>query len=83
VAKDKPWTKKEKQTFIQLVSKGKAVDVISQALDKSEDDVFIKLRRLGLEVVVGEKNQPTTTSRSDLPKLPSVENVMKRSSAAQ
>jgi hypothetical protein len=41
----------------------------------------MKAKRLGLEVVVSEKNQPTTTT--EVPDdLPSIENVMKRLSAA-
>jgi ABC-type ATPase with predicted acetyltransferase domain len=43
----------------------------------------MKAKRLGLEVVVSEKNQLTTTTHSKLPsELLSIENVMKRLSAA-
>jgi hypothetical protein len=83
MTKGKPWTKKQEQTLIQLIRKGKAVDVIAKVLSKTEEAVYMKLKRLGLEVVVSEKNQLTTSSRSRLPsELPSIENVMKRLSAA-
>ena len=83
MTKGKPWNREEEQTLIQLVKKGKSIDIIAKALDKSEDAIFIKLQRLGLEVVEAKKNSPTTTSCSELPKdLPTVENVMKRLSAA-
>jgi hypothetical protein len=81
--KGKPWTKDQEQILIKLVRKGKAVDVIAKVLGKTEEAVYMKLKRLGLEVVVSEKNQLTTSSRSKLPsELPSIENVMKRLSAA-
>ena len=56
--------------------------MIAKVLGKTEEAVFMKLKRLGLEVG-SEKNQPPTSSRSKLPcELPSIENVMKRLSAA-
>jgi len=81
--KGKPWSKEEEQTLIQLWQKGKTVDVISKVLGKTEEAIYMKLKRLGLEVVVSEKNQLTTSSCSKLPsELPSIENVMKRLSVA-
>lgn len=82
MTKGKPWTKKEKQTPIQRAKKGKSVDVTAKALGKSENAIFIKLRRLRLEVE-SNKISLSTTSCSDLSKeLPTVKNVMKRLSAA-
>lgn len=80
--KGKPWTKEEEQTLIKLIQKGKAVDIISKVLGKTEEAVYMKLKRLGLEVVVSEKNQLTTTTYNLPKELPSIENVMKRLSAA-
>jgi len=83
MTRGKQWTKEQEQMLIQLIRKGKTVDVIAKAMGKTKEAVFMKLKRLGLEVVVSEKNQLTTTSRSQLPsELPSIENVMKRLSAA-
>jgi DNA-binding CsgD family transcriptional regulator len=83
MTKGKPWTKEQEETLIQLIRKGKAVDVIAKVLSKTEEAVHMKLKRLGLEVVVSEKNQLTTSSQLKLPKeLPTIENVMKRLSAA-
>jgi uncharacterized protein YydD (DUF2326 family) len=51
-------------------------------MDLTDNAVYMKAKRLGLEVVVSEKNQLTTSSHSRLPsELPSIENVMKRLSA--
>jgi len=81
--KGKPWIKEEEQILIELLKKGKSVDVISRALGKPEGAVYMKMKRLGLEVVVTEKNQLTTTSSVKTgTELPSIENVMKRLSAA-
>lgn len=83
MAKGRPWTKEQEQTLIQLIRKGKAVDVIAKVLHKTEEAIYMKLKRLGLEVVVSEKNQLTTSSRSKTPtELPSIENVLKRLSRA-
>ena len=50
--KGKPWTKDQEQRLIQFVRKGKTVDVITKALDNIEETVYMKLKRLGLVVVV-------------------------------
>lgn len=80
--KGKPWTKDQEQILVQLLKKGKSVDVISRALGKPEGAVYMKMKRLGLGVVVNEKNQVTTTSLKTVTELPSIEDVMKRLSAA-
>lgn len=64
--KGKPWTKKEEHALVDLVRK-KRVDVIVKALGKTEEAIYMKLKRLGLEVVVSGKNQPTTTTKAALP----------------
>ena len=47
--------KEEEQAFTQPVAKREDIDVVLKALGKSEDIVFIRLRRLESEVVDGEK----------------------------
>jgi hypothetical protein len=69
----KHWSKEDERTLVQMIGKGKTVDVIAKVLGKTENAVYIRLGRLGLVVVVSEKNQPTTTEISG--DLPSVENV--------
>lgn len=76
--KGKPWTKDQEQRPIQFVRKGKTVDVITKTLDNTEETVYMKLKRLGLVVVVARKNTPTTTTSANLPEeLPTIEEVMK------
>jgi hypothetical protein len=84
VPKGKPWTKEQEQTLIQLVGHGKTVHVITKVLGKTENAVYMKLQRLGLQVEEeSEKNQPSSSSELKLPReLPTIENVMKRLSAA-
>jgi hypothetical protein len=82
VPKGKPWTKEEERTLIQLVKKRRDVDVIAKALGKTEDEIFIKMPRLGLEVVDTETNQLSTSSRRLPEELPSIEDVMKRLTVA-
>ncbi len=82
--KGKPWTKEEEQTLIKLVGQSKIVDVIAKVLGKTENAVYIKVRRLGLRVEEeSETNRLSSSTRSKLPgELPSIETVMKRLSAA-
>jgi hypothetical protein len=86
VPKGKPWTREEEKTLIQLVNSGKSVEVIAEALKKSEGAIFMKMRRLGLEVVIVSENQEvTTTSQSSQPlpvELPTVEEALRRLNAA-
>jgi hypothetical protein len=84
VPKGKPWTKEEEQTLIKLVGQSKIVDVIAKVLGKTENAVYIKVRRLGLRVEEeSETNRLSSSTRSKLPgELPSIETVMKRLSAA-
>jgi hypothetical protein len=85
--KGKPWTKEAERALIVLFRKGKPVDVITGFLkskfkmDLTDEAVYMKAKRLGLEVVVSEKNQLTTTTKVP-DDLPSIENVMKRLSVA-
>jgi hypothetical protein len=82
--KGKPWPKDDEKTLVEMVRKGKTVDVIAKALGKTENAIYHKLQRLGLQVEEGsKKNQPPSSSKLKLPKeLPTVENVMMRLSAA-
>ncbi len=82
MVRGKDWTKEQIKTLMVMFHKRKPVDVIAAALGTTEDNVRIKMKRLGLVVVVREKNQPTTTSLSLPQELPSIGNIMKRLSAA-
>jgi len=83
LVKGKPWTKEREKALIVMVQKRKPFDVIAAALGTTGESVRMKIRRLGLEVVDREKNQWSTTSSLPLPQeLPSIENIMKRLSAA-
>jgi hypothetical protein len=56
--------------------------VIAKVLDRTENAIFLKMWRLGLEEVESEKNQLSSSSRRLPEELPSIENVMKRLTVA-
>ena len=77
--KGKPWTREEERTLTHLVKKRKDISVIAKALGKTENAVFLKIRRLGLQVEEeSETNQLSSSSRRLPNELPSIDNVMKR-----
>ena len=67
--KGKPWTKKQENQLRSLVNKRKSVNEISEKLEKSPEAIRVKIKRLGLEVVVDREatNYCTTTSNEILP----------------
>ncbi len=81
--KGKPWTVDEEKQLQQMLQSGKHVRVIARTLGKTRDCVRIKIARLGLGVVVQPKSERTTTSSLQLPSdLPSIEEELKKLSAA-
>lgn len=77
--KGKPWPKKELEKLVELVEAKQPLDVIAaQFPDRSEGAIKLKIRRLGLEVVVRNSCVGTTTSKLRIPEeLPSVEDALK------
>jgi hypothetical protein len=77
----KPWTVEEENRLQQLLKAGKSVRVIAKILGKTRDCVHMKIARLGVEVVVEDKNvQSTTTTTAELvlpEELPSFEEALK------
>jgi hypothetical protein len=49
--KGKPWTADEEKQLKQLTDAGEPLHVITARLNKSQDAIVKKARRLGLEVV--------------------------------
>ncbi len=83
MVKGKPWTVDEEKQLQQMLQSGKHVRVIARTLGKTRDCVRIKIARLGLDVVVQPKSERTTTSSLQLPSdLPSIEEELKKLSAA-
>ncbi len=81
--KGKPWTVDEEKQLQQMLQSNKSVRVIAKALGKTRDCVRMKIARLGLEVVVQGKSERTTTTYLQLPSdLPSIEEELKKLSAA-
>jgi hypothetical protein len=79
--KGKPWTKDQEQTLMKLVEAHKPIDVIAESLGKTVNAVYLKCRRLGLQVE--EDTRGYTTSSLKLPKdLPSVEEALRILAAA-
>ena len=83
----KPWTVEEENRLQQLLKAGKSVRVIAKILGKTRDCVHMKIARLGVEVVVEEKNvqSTTTTTAAELvlpEELPSFEEALKILAAA-
>jgi hypothetical protein len=83
MTKGKPWENEEEKRLKELVLAGRSVRAIAKALGKTRDSVRIKIARLGLEEEVLAKTERTTSISLELPKeLPSVEDVLKKLSAA-
>ena len=83
--KGKPWTFDEEKRLRVLLEEKKGVRAIAKALGKTRDSVRMKLARLEVEVVQGEKNMRSTSTSASwvLPKeLPSIEEELKVLAAA-
>ena len=81
--KGKPWTIEEEKQLQRMLQAGRSVRVIAKALGKTRDCIRKKIARLGLEVVVHSESQRTTTTSLKLPPdLPSIEDMLKKMSAA-
>ena len=66
--KGKPWTVEEEKQLREMVQASKRISEIAAFFGKSAASVRMKMRRLGLEVVVLQ-NPNTTTSNNDLPSI--------------
>ncbi len=83
MTKGKPWTLEEEKQLQQMLQANKSVRVIAKTLGKTRDCVRMKVARLGLDVVVQSDSERTTTSSLKLPsELPSIEEELKKLSAA-
>ena len=81
--KGKPWTVEEEKQLQDMLRSDKSVRVIAKAMGKTRDCIRKKIARLGLEVVVHSESQRTTTTSLQLPSdLPSIEEELKKLSAA-
>ena len=75
--KGKPWTEEQENRLRDLVLTGKDLNSIAAELKMSKGAVKVKMKRLGLEVVVPVKKSAITTTSLKLPDdLPSVEYQM-------
>jgi len=77
--KGKPWSVEQEKQLRELVQADKRISEIAAFFGKSQGSVKLKMRRLGLEVVVREPTDSrTTTSNIILPKeLVSAEDALK------
>jgi hypothetical protein len=83
--KGKPWTVDEEKHLQVLLQEHKGVRAIAKALGKTRDSVRMKLARLEVEVVQGEKTMRSTSTCASwaLPsELPSIEEELKVLAAA-
>jgi hypothetical protein len=78
--KGKPWSTELEKELKDLVEAKTSLKVIAAKLDKPEEAVRQKIRRLGLEVVEHKKIICSTSSKPE--ELPSVEETLKTLSAA-
>jgi aspartate aminotransferase-like enzyme len=70
----KPWTVEEEKQLKDLLDAGHPLSVVAERLHRKPTAVSMKIKRLGLEVVVTESRRSTTTTEVKLPEeLPSVE----------
>ncbi len=80
--KGKPWSLEEEKQLKDLVAAKTSLPVIAKNLNKPEEAVRQKIRRLGLEVVEHKKIICSTTSQKLPDELPSVEEMLKKLVAA-
>jgi hypothetical protein len=81
--KGKPWSVEEEEQLRSLVEAKLPLVVVAAKLQKPDEAVRQKIRRLGLEVVEQQRSVCSTTSRLVLPEeLPSVEEALKMLAAA-
>jgi hypothetical protein len=75
----KPWTVEEEKKLKELIDAGHPLSVCAEVLHRKPTAVSMKIKRLGLEVVVvADPRASTTTTKIELPKeLPSVEEALK------
>ena len=74
----KPWTAEEEKQLKDLLDAGHPLSVVAERLHRKPTAVSMKIKRLGLEVVVTESRRSTTTTEVKLPEeLPSVEEAPK------
>jgi hypothetical protein len=60
--KGKPWTVDEEKHLQVLLRENKGVRAIAKALGKTRDSVRMKMARLEVEVVQGEKTMRSTST---------------------
>jgi len=79
LGKGKPWTVEQEKQLRELVDSRDSLEVIASKIGKSRAAIKMKMRRLGLEVVVQKPTDSrTTTSNVVLPKeLVSAEDALK------
>jgi len=76
--KGKPWTAEEEKQLKELLDAGHPLSVVAERLHRKPTAVSMKMKRLGLEVVVTESRRSTTTTEVKLPEeLPSVEEALR------
>ncbi len=76
--KGKPWTAEEEKQLKELLDAGHPLSVVAERLHRKPTAVSMKIKRLGLEVVVTESRRSTTTTEVKLPEeLPSVEEALR------
>jgi aspartate aminotransferase-like enzyme len=74
----KPWTAEEEKQLKELLDAGHPLSVVAERLHRKPTAVSMKIKRLGLEVVVTESRRSTTTTEVKLPEeLPSVEEALR------
>ncbi len=60
--KGKPWTNDEEKQLRTMLDERKHIDFIAQTLSRSKESVKVKIKRIGIEVVVTPVSGLTTTS---------------------
>jgi hypothetical protein len=75
--KGKPWTTEEEIKLKTLLMAGENLDKISALLGRNKAAIAMKVNRMGLEVVVANLSESTTTSIQLPPELPTPEEALK------
>jgi len=63
--KGKPWTREDEKALREMVEQGASIEAIAEAFDREPDAIRMKVKRLGLKVVV-QKNSGQRTTTSEL-----------------
>jgi len=67
MVKGKPWSRRNEKRLREMVEEGASVEALAEAFNREPDAIRMKLKRLGLKVVVQKFQKSRTTTSALLP----------------